>query len=79
VSDIQSRASTHSDECWAFGPGHYECAKRKISELQAAQPGDEWLREAEGLATHLLRQISGPDRRIAADALLAHLAKRVAP
>lgn len=31
----ESRASTHADDCWAWGPAHYECAIRKIEELVA--------------------------------------------
>jgi len=30
----KSRASTHSDWCWSWGPKHYECALREIKALQ---------------------------------------------
>lgn len=31
----ESRASTHADDCWSWGHGHYECAVGKIERLQA--------------------------------------------
>lgn len=31
----KSRASTHADGCWSWGPGHYECAVREIKALRA--------------------------------------------
>lgn len=31
----KSRASTHADDCWGWGPKHYECAIGKIERLQA--------------------------------------------
>lgn len=31
----KSRASTHADGCWDWGPKHYECAVGKIKRLQA--------------------------------------------
>lgn len=30
----KSRASTHAENCWSWGHGHYECAVRKIKALQ---------------------------------------------
>lgn len=30
----ESRASTHADDCWSWGPGHYKCAVRKIECLE---------------------------------------------
>ncbi|GIV03824.1 MAG: hypothetical protein KatS3mg015_2654 [Fimbriimonadales bacterium] len=27
--------STHNHDCWDWGPKHYECAMRKVKELQA--------------------------------------------
>lgn len=35
----KSRASTHADDCWAWGPGHYECAVGKIGKLVAELKG----------------------------------------
>lgn len=29
------RQSTHSDNCWSWGPRHYECALREIERLRA--------------------------------------------
>lgn len=29
------RIGTHSESCWSFGPRHYECATRRVSELEA--------------------------------------------
>ncbi len=29
----KSRASTHADDCWSWGPAHYECAVREIKAL----------------------------------------------
>lgn len=26
--------TTHSDACWSWGPKHYECAVRRVKELQ---------------------------------------------
>ena len=31
----ESRASTHADDCWSWGPGHYKCAVGKIERLRA--------------------------------------------
>lgn len=31
----KSHASTHADDCWSWGRGHYECAVGKIERLQA--------------------------------------------
>jgi hypothetical protein len=31
---LTSRIGTHSDDCWAWGPQHYECAMRKLKELE---------------------------------------------
>lgn len=33
---VTSRQSSHAAGCWAWGPKHYECAVRKIKELQEA-------------------------------------------
>ncbi|MBX6381466.1 MAG: hypothetical protein IRZ07_00625 [Microbispora sp.] len=30
----ESRASTHADDCWSWGAGHYKCAVRKIERLR---------------------------------------------
>jgi hypothetical protein len=31
------RIGTHSPTCYTFGPSHYECAIRKIEELESKQ------------------------------------------
>lgn len=31
----KSRATTHADDCWDWGPKHYECAVGKVERLQA--------------------------------------------
>jgi hypothetical protein len=31
--DREGHIGTHSPECWTFGPRHYECALRHITEL----------------------------------------------
>jgi len=31
-----SRIGTHHPDCWKWGPVHYECALRKIKELEAS-------------------------------------------
>lgn len=28
------RIGTHASDCWKWGPNHYECALRKIKELE---------------------------------------------
>ena len=38
----ESRASTHADDCWSWGPGHYKCAVGKIERLRTE---NERLRE----------------------------------
>jgi hypothetical protein len=30
----ESRASTHADVCWSWGPGHYKCAVAEIERLR---------------------------------------------
>jgi len=30
----ESRSSTHADDCWSWGPGHYKCAVREIERLR---------------------------------------------
>jgi hypothetical protein len=32
--DREGWIGTHSPECWSFGPRHYECAIRRIKELE---------------------------------------------
>ena len=34
VNTCESRASTHADDCWSWGPGHYKCAVREIARLR---------------------------------------------
>lgn len=29
-------AITHADDCWSWGPAHYECAVREIERLREA-------------------------------------------
>ena len=31
-----SRIGTHGVNCWKWGPQHYECARRKIEDLEGA-------------------------------------------
>ncbi|MCA3182399.1 MAG: hypothetical protein INH13_02040, partial [Cupriavidus sp.] len=31
---LRARASTHADNCWSWGKGHYECAVGQIERLQ---------------------------------------------
>lgn len=31
----EPRASTHADDCWSWGPGHYKCAVGKIERMRA--------------------------------------------
>lgn len=30
----ESRAATHADDCWSWGPRHYDCAVREIERLR---------------------------------------------
>lgn len=32
---MTDRQSTHSHDCWSWGPAHYECAVREIEALRA--------------------------------------------
>jgi len=32
--DRDGHIGTHGNECWSYGPKHYECALRKIKELE---------------------------------------------
>lgn len=31
----ESRATTHADDCWSWGPAHYDCAVREIERLRS--------------------------------------------
>lgn len=37
-----SRVGTHSDGCWAWGPGHYQCALRHIKDVEQNSQMQEW-------------------------------------
>jgi Uri superfamily endonuclease len=37
-----SRVGTHSDGCWQWGPGHYQCALRHIKECEQNSQMQEW-------------------------------------
>lgn len=34
MNACESRATTHADDCWSWGPAHYECAVREIERLR---------------------------------------------
>lgn len=36
--DREGHIGTHSNECWAWGPRHYECALRKVAALSGWAP-----------------------------------------
>ena len=36
--DREGHIGTHSDECWAWGPRHYECALRRVAVLSGWTP-----------------------------------------
>ena len=37
-----SRVGTHSEGCWQWGPGHYQCAVRHIKDLEQNSQMQEW-------------------------------------
>jgi hypothetical protein len=41
---MTDRQSTHADDCWSWGPKHYECAVRELEER--AQRHEALLRQA---------------------------------
>lgn len=56
----KSRASTHADDCWDWGHGHYECAVRKIKALRADLVESDEIREKLGrLLTHTAAALKG--------------------
>ncbi len=45
---MSDRQSTHADNCWCWGPKHYDCAMReierlreKLSKMRRGEPSDE--------------------------------------
>lgn len=43
----ETRAVTHADDCWSWGPGHYKCAVREIERLREDAARYRWLRDRE--------------------------------
>ena len=72
----ESRATTHADNCWSWGPAHYGCAVREIERLQAEverlrTDGASAVRWAPGSAywSEVLAELFGPDARKGIDVL----------
>lgn len=36
IDRYESRATTHADDCWSWGPAHYDCAVQEIERLREA-------------------------------------------
>lgn len=42
----RSKATTHADDCWSWGPAHYDCAVREIERLaEALQEAKKMIRD----------------------------------
>lgn len=72
----ESRATTHADNCWSWGPAHYGCAVREIERLQAEverlrTDGASAVRWAPSSAywSEVLEELFGPHARDGIDVL----------
>src|SRR5690606_9516447 len=75
----ESRAVTHADDCWSWGPGHYDCAVREIERLRKVhqdayqrglQAGSRGLREMYDTIQAVKRQDAWGNTRLT-EALMA--------
>lgn len=69
----ESRASTHADDCWSWGPGHYQCAVKEIERLRkmhqdayqrGLQAGSKNLREMYDATQEVRRQDAWGNTRL---------------
>ena len=58
----ESRASTHADDCWSWGPGHYKCAVGRVMRDEALlRQALEALESADWYIGQLEWLVYGPD------------------
>ena len=59
----KSHVSTHADDCWSWGRGHYKCAVREIERLREDAERYRWLRNPFTLGRGMVNIWSATDHK----------------